>query len=83
MFGRKKKQKELVAKVKKQGTGFLSDFKKFIAPLWQFYNDTPDRLAMTDWYDTVSGTQIGFIHRTVQGGLYIKMLDESKKLYLK
>lgn len=26
----KKKQKELVAKVKKQGTGFLSDFKKFI-----------------------------------------------------
>ena len=59
-----------------------SDFKKFIAPLWKFYNDTPDRLAMTDWYDTVSGTQIGFIHRTVQGGLYIKMLDESKKLKL-
>ena len=60
-----------------------SDFKKFIAPLWKFYNDTPDRLAMTDWYDTVSGTQIGFIHRTVQGGLYIKMLDESKKLKIK
>ena len=57
-----------------------SDFKKFIAPLWRFYNDTPDRLAMTDWYDTVSCTQIGFIHRTVQGGLYIKMLDESRKL---
>ncbi len=59
-----------------------SDFKKFITPLWRFYNDTPDRVAMTDWYDTVSGTQIGFIHRTVQGGLYIKMLDESKKLKL-
>ena len=57
-----------------------NEFKKFIAPLWKFYNETPDRLAMTDWYDTVSGTQIGFIHRTVQGGLYIKMLDESKKL---
>ena len=60
-----------------------SDFKKFIAPLWQFYNDTPDRHAMTDWYDTVSGTRIGFTHRTVQGGLYIKMLDESKKLKIK
>ncbi len=60
-----------------------SDFKKFIAPLWAFYNETPDRLAMTDWYDTVSGTQIGFIHRTVQGGLYIKMLDESRKLKIK
>jgi len=60
-----------------------SEFKKFITPLWNFYNETPDRLVMTDWYDTVSGTQIGFIHRTVQGGLFIKMLDESKKLKIK
>ena len=37
---------------------------------------------MTDWYDTVAGTLIGFIHRTVQGGLFIKMLDESGKLKL-
>ena len=60
-----------------------AEFKKFIAPLWQFYNDTPDRVPMTDWYDTVAGTLIGFIHRTVQGGLFIKMLDESGKLSLK
>lgn len=60
-----------------------NEFKKFIAPLWKFYNETPDRVAMTDWYDTVSGTHIGFVHRTVQGGLYIKMLDESKKLRVK
>ena len=60
-----------------------AEFKKFIAPLWKFYNETPDRVPMTDWYDTVSGTLIGFIHRTVQGGLFIKMLDESGKLKLK
>ena len=60
-----------------------SEFKKFVAPLWQFYNDTPDRVPMTDWYDTVSGTLIGFVHRTVQGGLFIKMLDESGKLKIK
>ena len=60
-----------------------TEFKKFIAPLWNFYNDTPDRVPMTDWYDTVAGTLIGFIHRTVQGGLFIKMLDDSGKLSIK
>jgi hypothetical protein len=59
------------------------DFERFILPLWRFYNETPDRIPMSDWYDTVSGCYIGFIHRTVQGGLFIKMLDESKKLKIK
>lgn len=57
-----------------------ADFKKFIAPMWKFYNESPDRVPMSDWYDTKSGYIVGFIHRTVQGGLFIKMLDESKKL---
>ena len=56
------------------------DFEKFIAPMWAFYNETPDRVAMTDWYDTAAGTLIGFIHRTVQGGLYIKLLEYKDKL---
>ena len=56
------------------------EFEKFIAPLWKFYNETPDRVPMSDWYDTVTGGYIGFVHRTVQGGLFIKMLDESKKM---
>ena len=59
------------------------DFKKFIAPLWRFYNETPDRNPMTDWYDTVIPVQVGFIHRTVQGGLYIKLLEKDGKLALK
>ncbi len=58
-------------------------FERFVEPLWRFYNETPDRIPMSDWYDTVSGNYIGFIHRTVQGGLFIKMLDESKKLKIK
>ncbi len=60
-----------------------ADFKKFVAPLWKFYNETPDRVPMSDWFDTKSGYFIAFIHRTVQGGLFIKMLDESGKLKLK
>ena len=59
-----------------------ADFKRFIAPLWKYYNDTPDRDPMTDWYDTVSCTRVGFIHRTVIAGLFIKTLDESGKVKL-
>ena len=58
-------------------------FEKLIAPLWKFYNETPDRVPMTDWYDTNAGTLIGFIHRTVQGGLFIKLLSDSKSLSAK
>jgi hypothetical protein len=60
-----------------------TDFKKFVAPLWKFYNETTDRVPMSDWYDTVSGYHVGFIHRTVQGGLFIKVLADSKKLKIK
>ena len=55
-------------------------FQKLVAPLWKFYNETPDRVPMSDWYDTVSGHHIDFINRTVQGGLFIKLLDKSGKL---
>ncbi len=59
------------------------DFEKFIAPLWQTYNDSPSRVPMTDWYDTVSSRHINFQNRTVQGGLFIKLLDASGKLKIK
>lgn len=59
------------------------DFEKFIAPLWQTYNDSPSRVPMTDWYDTISSRIVGFQNRTVQGGLFIKLLDASGKLKIK
>jgi hypothetical protein len=40
----------------------------------------PSRVPMTDWYDTVTSRQIGFQHRAVQGGLYIKLLEVSGKM---
>lgn len=58
-------------------------FKEMIFPLWLFYNNTPDRVPMTDWYDTISGRQIGFQHRAVQGGLFIKLLDDGTLNYRK
>lgn len=53
------------------------DFEAFIAPLWQAYNDSPSRVPMGDWYETVDATRLYFQHRTVQGGLYIKLLKDS------
>jgi hypothetical protein len=49
-------------------------FEEFIAPLWDTYNESSSRAPMTDWYDTISGRMVGFRHRTVQGGLFIKLL---------
>ena len=51
------------------------EFEEYIAPMWDFYNKTPSRVPMTDWYDTVTALVVGFRHRTVQGGMFIKLLS--------
>ena len=49
-------------------------FEQFVAPLWDAYNESESRVPMTDWYDTKSGKTVSFQHRTVQGGLFMRML---------
>ncbi len=56
-----------------------STFKEYIKPLWVAYNETESRVPLTDWYDTISGRVVGFQHRTVQGGLFIKLLMDANK----
>ena len=53
------------------------EFRAFIKPLWRMFNYTRNRVPMTDWYDTVSAINHYFQNRTVQGGLYIKLLEKS------
>jgi hypothetical protein len=53
-----------------------ADFQLLIHPIYKFLNETPDRVPMTDWYDTITGKQVGFQARSVVGGVYIKMLAE-------
>ena len=50
------------------------DFDAFVDPLWKAYHLSQSRVPMTDWYDTVTAKQVGFQCRTVQGGLFIKVL---------
>lgn len=51
-----------------------SVFEEFVAPLWKAYNESSSRVALTDWYDTKSGKMVSFKHRSVQGGLFMRVL---------
>jgi hypothetical protein len=51
-------------------------FRKFIDPLHKAFNETPNRVPMTDWYETPDAKQVGFQTRSVVGGYFIKMLQQ-------
>ena len=55
-------------------------FEKMVHPLWLTYNFSESRCPMTDWYWVHTGHQVGFRHRSVQGGLFIKLLEASGKM---
>lgn len=54
------------------------EFEKFVEPLWTMYNYTLSRVPMTDWYYTITAEHRHFRHRSVIGGLFMKLLYESK-----
>lgn len=53
------------------------EFCEFIHPLYKAYDVSLSRVPLTDWFDTNTAQVIGFRHRTVQGGLFIKLLEGS------
>jgi hypothetical protein len=52
-----------------------ADFEAIVAPLWEAYHRTPSRVPLTDWYWTDTSEQRGFQARSVQGGLFMKLLQ--------
>jgi len=50
------------------------DFCLLTDSLWQAYNTMETRVAMTDWYYCTTSNMREFRHRTVQGGLFIKLM---------
>eukprot|EP01097_Dermamoeba_algensis_P005626 TRINITY_DN3572_c0_g1_i1.p1 TRINITY_DN3572_c0_g1~~TRINITY_DN3572_c0_g1_i1.p1 ORF type:complete len:730 (+),score=190.06 TRINITY_DN3572_c0_g1_i1:105-2294(+) len=57
-----------------------NQFLKLIGSIYDFANETPSRVPLTDWYDVPSARQQGFQARSVVGGIYAKLLvpDPSK-----
>ena len=50
------------------------DLEALLTPLYDFAQQTPDRMPLTDWYQTTTGKCVGFRARSVVGGLYAPLL---------
>jgi hypothetical protein len=53
-------------------------FNALIDPIYRWINETPNRVPLTDWYDTKTGKQTGFQARSVVGGVYMKALSDNE-----
>ena len=70
------------------------DFERMVEPMWNAFHNSTARVPMTDWYLTITARHIlyvgsedqvrkSFRNRTVQGGLFMKLLDYYRILDLK
>ncbi|QHT62440.1 DUF4965 domain-containing protein [Paenibacillus lycopersici] len=52
------------------------DFIALTEPIWTMLNETPDRVPFSDWTDTLTARQLNFQHRSVVGGIFMKLLKD-------
>lgn len=58
--------------------GTQEDFDTLFSPIYDFANTTPQRVPLSDWYDTKDARQSGFQARSVVGGVWAKLLIDAQ-----
>lgn len=51
---------------------------KIIDSIWNFLNETEDRVPFCDWYDTKTAKRLNFKNRSVVGGMFLLFLKRNK-----
>ncbi len=57
-----------------------SDFNALVDLVYKYADETPSRVPLSDWHDTVTAQRMNFKARSVVGGYFLKMLEDRIRL---